>query len=82
MTVRDNAIYAQGALPSTGVPYVVVNGALVVKESQVLKDGNPGQAIRFEPEEGRFKPLELGQWTEEFLVAPIDFGGLDQVTPE
>ena len=83
VNVQDHSTYTQGALPSTGIPYVIVNGTLVVNESQVLKDVNPGQPIRFEPEaEGRFKPLELGQWTEEFLIAPIEFGGLDQVTPE
>jgi hypothetical protein len=45
-TVKDNSTMQQGGLPSTGIPYVVVNGAIVVKESKVLKGVYPGQAIR------------------------------------
>jgi N-acyl-D-glutamate deacylase len=45
-TVKDNSTQTQGGLPSTGIPYVVVNGTLVVKDSRVLKDVYPGQAIR------------------------------------
>jgi N-acyl-D-glutamate deacylase len=37
---------AKGALPSTGIPYVVVNGTIVVKDSEVLKDVFPGRPIR------------------------------------
>lgn len=57
--VREQASYSRGknGLPSTGIPYVVVNGTIVVKDSKVLKDVNPGQAIRFPIEEkGRFVP--------------------------
>jgi hypothetical protein len=47
-TVRDNSSLDKGknALPTTGIPYVVVNGTIVVKDSRVLKDVYPGQAIR------------------------------------
>ena len=45
-TVRDNGTPSQGAIPSTGIPYVVVNGTVVVKDSRVLKGVYPGQAIR------------------------------------
>jgi N-acyl-D-glutamate deacylase len=45
-TVTDNATMASGALPSTGIPYVIVNGTIVVKDSRVLKDVNPGRPIR------------------------------------
>jgi N-acyl-D-aspartate/D-glutamate deacylase len=47
-TVSDNADYAQGkhSLPSTGIPYVVVNGTIVVKDSKVLKGVYPGRPIR------------------------------------
>jgi len=77
-TVRDNATYAKGTLPTTGIPYVIVNGTLVVKESKVLEDVQPGQPIRFPvEEESRFEPLSLGDWKNEFLVAPVGFGGLD-----
>ncbi|SPJ27276.1 hypothetical protein [Falsiruegeria mediterranea] len=58
-TVTENATYSRGSngLPSTGIPFVLVNGTIVVKDSKVLKDVNPGQAIRFPVEEvGRFVP--------------------------
>jgi len=44
--VTDNSTNAMGALPSTGIPYVLVNGTVVVKDSKVLKDVYPGQPIR------------------------------------
>ena len=45
-TVRDNSTLAAAGLPSTGIPYVLVNGTIVVKDSKVLKGVYPGQAIR------------------------------------
>ncbi|GAH04947.1 unnamed protein product, partial [marine sediment metagenome] len=47
-TVRDKSSLEQGknSLPSTGIPYVVVNGTIVVKDSKVLKGVYPGQPIR------------------------------------
>jgi hypothetical protein len=45
-TVKDNSTPANGGLPSTGIPYVVVNGTIVVKDSKVLKGVYPGQPIR------------------------------------
>ena len=47
-TVRDNSNLDRGenSLPSTGIPYVVVNGTIVVKDSEILADVFPGQAIR------------------------------------
>lgn len=47
-TVTDNAGYepGTGALPSTGIPYVLVNGVTVVKNSEVQKVF-PGKPIRF-----------------------------------
>jgi len=77
-TVTDNATYAKGTLPTTGIPYVIVNGTIVVKDSKVLKDVNPGLPIRFPAEtEARFEPLSLGEWQEKFLTAPTGFSGLD-----
>jgi len=35
-----------GCLPSEGIPHVVVNGTVVVKDSKVLKGVFPGQPIR------------------------------------
>jgi N-acyl-D-glutamate deacylase len=45
-TVKGNATPANGGLPSTGIPYVVVNGTIVVKDSKVLKNVFPGKPIR------------------------------------
>jgi N-acyl-D-aspartate/D-glutamate deacylase len=45
-TVKDNSTIKQGGLPATGIPYVVVNGTIVVKDSKVLKGVYPGKAIR------------------------------------
>jgi N-acyl-D-aspartate/D-glutamate deacylase len=47
-TVTDNAQPVKGkmTLPSTGIPYVIVNGTIVVENSKVLKDVYPGQPIR------------------------------------
>lgn len=47
-TVKDNADWQSGmnSLPSDGIPYVIVNGTTVVKDSKVLKDVYPGQPIR------------------------------------
>jgi N-acyl-D-aspartate/D-glutamate deacylase len=45
-TVKDNSTIKQGALPATGIPYVIVNGTLVVKDSKVLKGVYPGKAVR------------------------------------
>lgn len=45
-TVTDNSTTQQAGLPSTGIPYVIVNGTVVVKDSKVLKDVYPGQPVR------------------------------------
>jgi cytosine/adenosine deaminase-related metal-dependent hydrolase len=77
-TVKDNATYLKGTLPTTGIPYVIVNGEIVVSDSIVRKDVNPGQPIRFPVEDKpRFKPLSLEGWQDEYLVSPTGFHGLD-----
>lgn len=45
-TVSDNSTMNDGGLPSTGIPYVVVNGTVVVNDSKVLKGVFPGKAIK------------------------------------
>ena len=47
-TVTDNSSYkpGEGTLPSTGIPYVLVNGVTVVRDSEVLPVF-PGEPIRF-----------------------------------
>jgi N-acyl-D-glutamate deacylase len=74
-TVTDKATYAKGTLPSQGIPYVVVNGTIVVKDSEVLEGVNPGQPIRFEREKSRFAAITRENWTQVFYAAPVDFGG-------
>ena len=56
-------------LPSTGIPYVLVNGTVVVRNSEVLKDVTPGQSIRFPvEEEGRFIPVSSESWLRAYTV--------------
>jgi len=75
-TVTDNATYKKGTLPSTGIPHVIVNGIIVMKDSEPLKRFDAGQPIRFEVlKESRLKPLTKEGWTEKFYASPIDFGG-------
>jgi hypothetical protein len=45
-TIKDNSTMKDGGLPSTGIPYVVVNGTIMVKDSKVIKGVYPGKAIR------------------------------------
>ena len=45
-TVTENSTMEQPGLPSTGIPYVLVNGTIVVSDSKVLKDVFPGQPVR------------------------------------
>ena len=59
-TVTEHATFKSGSngLPSAGIPYVLVNGTVIVKDSKVLKDVYPGQPLRFPVEpKGRFKPI-------------------------
>ncbi|MFA3915587.1 aminoacylase [Ruegeria hyattellae] len=73
--VTEQATYSAGknGLPSLGIPYVLVNGAVVVKDSEVMKDLYPGQPIRFPVEQGgRFEPASREQWLNTFA---IDSGG-------
>ena len=45
-TVRDNATLETPAQPSTGIPYVLVNGQVVVENGAVLKTAKAGTGIR------------------------------------
>ena len=74
-TVTDKATYEKGTLPSEGIPYVIVNGMVVVDGSEVQRDVNPGQPIRFEPVESKLQPLAVETWTQTFYAVPQDFGG-------
>jgi cytosine/adenosine deaminase-related metal-dependent hydrolase len=74
-TVKDNATYAKGTVPSTGIMHVIVNGTVVMKNQEPLKGVNPGQPIRFEPVKSKFEPLTVEDWQGKYYTTPIDFGG-------
>jgi N-acyl-D-aspartate/D-glutamate deacylase len=75
-TVTDNGEYTVGknGNPSTGIPYVLVNGTIIVRDSKVLDGVFPGRPIRFPVEaEGRFEPLARESYLEELLAPEIPF---------
>ena len=81
-TVTDNAGYKIGSngLPSTGIPYVLVNGVIMVKDSKVQEGIYPGQPIRYPIEEnGRWVPLEKESYLENLLAPeyPADKDAFD-----
>ena len=79
-TVTDNSTYVKGTIPSTGIPYVLVNGVIVMKDSEPIKGVNPGQPIRFAVEEkGRFLTLSKDNWIKQFSTMPVDFSGTSQL---
>ena len=68
--ITDNSGFKVGehGIPTTGIPYVVVNGTIVVKDSEVLPV-KPGQEIRFPVEpEGRFEPIEASVWLNKHTI--------------
>ena len=68
--ITDNATYKIGenGNPSTGIPFVLVNGVIMVKDSQVQDGKFPGQPIRYpEEEKGRFIPLEREAYLEKIF---------------
>jgi N-acyl-D-glutamate deacylase len=73
---RDNSTYENGAIPSTGMKAVIVNGQVTVRDDQVLPVF-AGQPIRFEPEDKpRFVPISVESWNAEFSTGmPADFTG-------
>lgn len=75
-TVADNSTYKIGeqGLPSSGIPYVIVNGTLVVKNSKFQKIF-AGQPIRFPVQEtGKYEPIIVDEWIQQFAtpVLPVD----------
>jgi hypothetical protein len=69
--VTEHANYKSGTngLPSTGIPHVLVNGTVVVRNSEVLKDVSPGQSIRFPVEKkGRLIPVSGESWLRAYTV--------------
>jgi len=82
-TVTDNSNYkpGNGMLPTTGIPFVVVNGVTVVKDSEVLPVF-PGKPIRFPVEpKGRIDqvnidpPFRPGMGENNRHIEHLSFGG-------
>jgi hypothetical protein len=45
-TVTDQATYADGTRPSTGIKHVLVNGEFVVRDAAIVTDAMPGLPVR------------------------------------
>jgi N-acyl-D-glutamate deacylase len=68
----DNSTYENGAIPSTGMKAVIVNGQVVVRDDVQLPVF-PGQPIRFEPEDKpRFEPISVESWNATFSTGMPD----------
>jgi N-acyl-D-glutamate deacylase len=69
-TITDNSTFKVGehGIPTTGIPYVIVNGVIVVKDSEVLPV-KAGQEIRFPIEaKGRFNPQDREKWLNKHTI--------------
>ena len=69
-TITDHSTFKIGenGTPTTGIPYVIVNGVIVVKDSEVLPV-KAGQEIRFPVEaKGRFTPLDKDNWKMKHTI--------------
>ncbi len=78
-TVAARATYKEGenGLPPVGIPFVIVNGTIVVKEGRVLP-AKPGQLIRFlVGAKGRFQRVEVNQWLGEHAINVPDMHEAD-----
>ncbi|MGB5803953.1 MAG: aminoacylase [Vibrio anguillarum] len=69
---KDNSTYQQGAIPSTGMKAVIVNGQVTVRDD-VLLPVFAGQPIRFEPEaKPRFEAISVEEWNKKFSTGMPD----------
>ncbi len=75
-TFTDNSTYEKGAVPSTGMKAVIVNGQVTVRDD-VLLPVFAGQPIRFAPEaKPRFEPISVERWNATFSTGmPSEFAG-------
>jgi N-acyl-D-glutamate deacylase len=79
-TVTDNSTFTAGenGLPSTGIPYVIINGTVVVEKSKVLEGVKPGQPIRYPVEDkGRFEPVNVKTWINENTIMQVTLPEVD-----
>lgn len=78
-TVAPNATFKAGenGLPPTGIPYVIVNGTIVVNKGEVLPV-RPGKPIRYPVEaKGRFEPVTVNKWLGELSINVPDMQEAD-----
>ena len=72
-TVTDNATYKSGeqGMPSTGIPYVIVHGQLVVENSEFKKVW-AGQPIRYPiTTNGKLEELSQEEWQKHDGISPV-----------
>jgi len=77
--VASRSTYKAGeqGLPPVGIPYVIVNGALALKDGKVL-DVNAGQPIRYPVEsKGRFVPVDANKWLDDHAIKTPEVQGID-----
>ena len=70
INVTSNSTFKVGehGTPTTGIPYVIVNGVIVVKDSEILAV-KPGKEIRFPIEDkGRFTPQDREKWLDKHTI--------------
>jgi len=69
-TIKENSGFKVGqhGTPTTGIPYVIINGVTVVKNNEVLPV-KAGQEIRFPIEaKGRFTPVDRNKWLNKYTI--------------
>jgi hypothetical protein len=72
--VRSPATYKLGeqGLPTEGIPYVIVGGKMVVKDSEFQKGVWAGQPIRYPVEDkGRFEPASVAKWVDNHSINTV-----------
>src|SRR5260370_27155979 len=48
-TIADQASYANSTRPSSGIRHVLVSGAFVVRNGDIVTDARPGRPVRAKP---------------------------------
>ena len=72
--VHSPATYKLGeqGLPTQGIPFVIVGGKMVVKDSQFQKGVWAGQPIRYPVEDkGRFEPASVAKWVDNHSINTV-----------
>lgn len=78
-TVAPRATYKarENGLTSAGIPWVIINGEIVVEDSQVL-DVKPGQPIRYPVEaKGRYEEVSWSSWLEAHSIFSLTDSSLE-----